>query len=88
MDEHELRQTIIKDPLCVKDLVLSANAAKIMRFIIHEGSMNSCRLSGEIGISLQNASVKLKFLHSKGYLKREEVIAETGGIEYIYKSVV
>jgi hypothetical protein len=41
----------------------------------------------ELGLGLSNASSKLKQLWEKGYLLRNEEVAESGGTEYIYYKI-
>jgi predicted transcriptional regulator len=36
---------------------------------------------------VQNASAKLNRLYAAGYIQREMVAAESGGIEFVYMSV-
>jgi len=41
----------------------------------------------DLGISVQNASTRLKKLVSQGYILRSEEVAESGGIEFIYQAI-
>ena len=88
MNERELRKAIIEHPACMRGLMLSSNAARLMKLTQKEKIMDSSELSVIKEISVQNASRQLYALFVKGYLKRTEVTSETGGISYIYESTV
>lgn len=88
MNEQELRKAIIEDPEYVRYILLSDRRAKLMRMIIKDGSINSAYLSKKWDISGPNASRQLYELFQMGYLKRVDISPESGGIEYVYKSVV
>jgi len=88
MNEQELRKAIIEDPEYVRYILLSDRRAKLMRLIQKAGQINSAQLSKKWNISGPNASRQLYELYSKGYLKRADILPESGGVEYIYKSVV
>lgn len=88
LSEIDLRNAIVEDPEGVKYLLLSSHAARLVKWIIKNGSITARELSDGAEISLQNASAQLSRLYSRGYLKRKEYLSQSGGIEYIYKSAI
>ena len=45
------------------------------------------QVAGDLGLSVQNASTRLKNLVSQGYLMRMEDVADSGGIEFKYCAI-
>ncbi len=88
MNEQKIRKAIINENEDVRYLMISNHAAKLMKWIIDSGSVTSAEFSEGAEISIQNASRQLNALYNKNYLTRKEVISESGGIEYIYKSAI
>ena len=76
--------------------VLNGEAAKIRELLLNEKQVSqlleiydrelftAARLSAAWGLSIQNASMRLKRFYTGGYLDRYEDIAPSGGIEYKY----
>jgi len=83
--DAELRSSILKHRTRIKDLMISASQAKIIKLASKGIQTNS--LAEKWGISAQNASSRLNKLFWKGYLIREQVDAPSGGFEYIYTAV-
>jgi len=81
----------------IRRLVLSGNGSEIRNLLLTEqqrklvyhirkcGNVSTAEIAKKYNISSQNASSKLQKLYLKGYLKRDAITADTGGIEYIYK---
>ena len=44
-------------------------------------------VASELELSVPNASRKLKKLSTKGYISRCERVAESGGIEFVYRAI-
>lgn len=89
MNTQYLRELIVRQPLGVKRLVLTEHSAALVRLVAQQHYITSSRLAKQRKISFQNASAQLRDLWRKGYLKREEgVDTRTGGIYYIYSSLV
>lgn len=51
---------------------------------LKDRKVTSADIAKKHNISVQNASQQLTNLHNKGYLTREEFVAETGGYIYEY----
>lgn len=56
-------------------------------FAMNHPQVRASELASEKGISLPNASMKLRALWDQGFLLRRETIANTGGVEYVYNRV-
>ena len=80
----ELRRIILCNSRLVRKLLLSENMIKLVKEIRAHGFIRVAKVAELKDISIQNASAKLNKLYSKGYLRREEATAKSGGIEYIY----
>lgn len=51
------------------------------------GEVTTAEIADRLEISVQNASSKLKKLSAKGYISRCERVAESGGIEFVYRAI-
>jgi|GEM_PF-3838049 len=63
---------------------ISASEREILAYIKRTNGTTSVNVADVFSISIPSASTRLKRLLEKGYLKRVEVLAKTGGLEYIY----
>ena len=90
MLDKKLMKLFITNPDVVRRAILTENQASIMEEIMEFDypTISTRELADSRRISAQNASSQLVTLWHKGYLTREERIAETGGIEYRYKSTI
>lgn len=66
---------------------LSQSAQELLRFIMAEGTTTTSRVSAEFDISAQNASARLKKLHAMGLVLATKEVAESGGMEYVYRAI-
>lgn len=66
---------------------LGAGLIELLTFIIKKDSVTTSLIAEKFEISSQNASGKLKKLHALGLLLSSKEIAETGGIEFVYKAI-
>ena len=65
----------------------SEGTREALEFAMSRPQARASEFAAKKGISLANASMKLKKLWDQGFLLRREAIAETGGVEYVYCSV-
>jgi len=63
---------------------ISGREREILGYVRRTHGVSSKDVADVYGVSVQNASTTLKRLLEKGYLKRVEILATTGGLEYIY----
>jgi len=84
MKKSEIRNIILCHSKVIKELLLTETMINLVKEIKAHGYIKAAKVAEFKDISVQNASTQLNKLFLKGYLKREETTAETGGIEYIY----
>ena len=90
MLDKKLMKLALDCPDLMKKYHLTDCQANIVKFARDSGygSITARELADRRGISVQSASGQLNSLWHRGWLKREERAATTGGIEYRYSSVV
>ncbi len=65
----------------------SEGIREALEFTMRHSQTRASQFAVNEGISLANASMKLKKLWDQGFLLRREVAAETGGVEYVYDRI-
>ena len=83
-----VRRLMADIPSTVRSVYLSKTQIHLFDLVETNKGMTSAILAEVNCISAQNASGQLAKLYSKGYLKRDELIHESGGIEYRYTACV
>lgn len=66
---------------------LNKSTRDLVEYVLRRGSVLTSQVASELGLSVQNASTRLKNLVSHGYLLRSEDVADTGGIEFKYSAI-
>lgn len=66
---------------------LSQSTRELVEYVLKKGSVLASQVASELGLSVQNASTRLKNLASQGYLMRVEDVADSGGIEFKYSAI-
>ena len=66
---------------------LSPATRSLVDYVLDKGSVLASQTAADLGITVQNASTRLKNLVNGGYLLRAEEVAETGGIEFKYRAI-
>ena len=56
----------------------------VLEFALSKPAVTAAEVSKELGLKLNNASMKLKQLVTEGFLVRQEEIAPSGGKEFYY----
>lgn len=69
----------------IRALILNNSQIYVVNLVNSEKEMTASTLSVALGISIQNASQKLKTLWRRGYIDCYARSAETGGTEYVYQ---
>lgn len=59
----------------------------VVDIVIANAEVTTAEIADKLGLSVQNASSKLKKLSAKGYISRCERVAESGGIEFVYRAI-
>lgn len=62
-------------------------SAELLKKVYKKSEVTTADIANELGISSANASTQLKSLADKGFIMRCKSKSESGGIEYIYKSL-
>ena len=60
----------------------------LLDYIYHRNKITASQISDEFNISIQNASAKLKKLFDKGYILGQKEVAESGGLEFVYRPII
>jgi len=83
-----IRRLMVDLPSAVRDIYLTKHQIKLFDEIQVNRGLCARDLAKSRGWSIQNASGQLARLYEKEYLKRDERVNPTGGIEYFYKVCV
>lgn len=59
----------------------------LVNYVLLKGEVTTSQVASDLGLSVQNASTRLKNLVLQGYFLRVEEVAETGGIEFKYLAI-
>lgn len=66
---------------------LSSSNKEVFDLVMKAKAITTSKVAAQLNLSVPNASTKLKKLVDEGYILRVEEVAESGGIEFIYKSI-
>jgi hypothetical protein len=66
---------------------LNPSTRSLVEYVLEKRSVVTAQVAADLGLSVQNASTRLKNLVQAGYLLRTEEVAESGGIEFQYRAV-
>jgi hypothetical protein len=61
---------------------------ELLDFIISKKEVTTSMVVEHFGVSAQNASGKLKKLYNQGVILGSKEVAESGGLEFIYRSII
>jgi len=64
---------------------MNSSTEELVKYVVRNGAVTASRVAADLGLSIHNASTRLKRLVGEGYLMRTEEIAPSGGIEFIYR---
>jgi len=59
----------------------------LLDFIYQQDSVTTAIIAERFDVSAQNASGKLKKLHNQGFIIGRKEVAESGGLEFIYRAI-
>jgi hypothetical protein len=66
---------------------LNNSTRELVEYVLKNGSVLASEVAGDLGLSVPNASTRLKTLVSHGYILRTEDVADSGGIEFRYSAI-
>ena len=73
--------------ICMLGPSLTKSNLEIFNILMTKNQVTTSQIASLLNLSVQNASIKLKKLVDEGYILRFEETAESGGIEFVYKSI-
>lgn len=86
--EKQIMKLMVNDYQLIKKLMLSNGEFQMLTEIKAIGGLTSSYVSTSRRISIQSASSRLTKLWRKGYVKRVNQGAESGGDEYFYSAIL
>jgi len=66
---------------------LNSGQRELLDFIMNEGVVTTSKVADKFDVSAQNASGRLKKLHVLGLIMGAKEVAESGGMEFIYRAI-
>lgn len=66
---------------------LTPSTRALVEYVLRKGDAFTAQVAADLGISVPNASTRLKTLVTQGYLLRLEEGAASGGYEYKYQAI-
>lgn len=66
---------------------LNKSTRDLVEYVLSKGSVLASQVASDLGLSVPNASTRLKNLVSHGFIHRIEDVADSGGIEYRYSAI-
>jgi hypothetical protein len=67
---------------------LSNTVKELLEFVVDKNQVTTSTVSKHFDVSAQNASGKLKKLHNIGLVLGHKEVAESGGLEFVYKAIL
>ena len=83
--KKQLVITKYEDSLEVIGPDINSSTRELIEYVYSLNSVTTANVAKNLGISVQNASTRLKKLVNEGVVLREEEVALSGGKEFIYK---
>lgn len=66
---------------------ISKGARELLDFVMKSGTVTTSEVAEAFTVSAQNASAKLKKLYTQGLILGSKEVAESGGLEFIYRAI-
>jgi predicted transcriptional regulator len=66
---------------------ISLSNQALINYVLEKKTTSAAELASDLDLTVQNASTRLKKMVEHGYIRRLELVAETGGIEYSYSLI-
>lgn len=66
---------------------ITSATKELIDYVLTKEHVLASEVALGLGISIQNASTRLKKLVDQGYILRREDVADTGGIEFVYHAI-
>ncbi|CAJ3177372.1 Predicted transcriptional regulator [Burkholderia pseudomallei] len=66
---------------------LNESTRELVEYVLSKGAVLASQAASDLGLSVPNASTRLKNLVAQGFIRRTEGVADSGGIEYRYSAI-
>jgi len=66
---------------------LNKSTRDLVEYVLGKGAVLATQVANDLGLSIPNASTRLKNLVMQGFIRRTEDVADSGGIEYKYSAI-
>lgn len=66
---------------------ITQSSRQLLDYVLQHRCVLASQVATDLGISVQNASTRLKRLVQDGYILRSEDVAPSGGVEYRYSAI-
>lgn len=66
---------------------LNKSTRDLVEYVLSRGAVLASQVANDLGLSVPNASTRLKNLVTQGFIRRTEDVADSGGIEYKYSAI-
>jgi hypothetical protein len=67
---------------------LSSAKNRLLEYVMTNKKVRTTQVAADLFLKISNASTQLRDLWEMGYVLRREEVADTGGLEFVYLSVV
>ena len=67
---------------------LSAAKERLLEYVMNNKKVRTAQVAADLSLKISNASTQLRDLWEMGYVLRREEAADTGGVEFIYLSII
>lgn len=84
MNDDLMRAYLIRHSNQIRRLTPTRQQVKLINFIKFNGRVNSSDVSDRFGLTIQRSTMLLKSAYDKGYLKRRDDGAPSGGQLFTY----
>ena len=88
MNKNEIKVFIVENKKELNDLMVSQHQIDVINFVKSKKFVFSGDVAEKFSLSIQSASTTLKNLLNKGYLKRDEMTAASGGKEFQWSCAI
>lgn len=67
---------------------LSSSKDRLLKYVMKNKKVRTAQVAADLYLKISNASTQLRDLWEMGYVLRREEVADSGGVEFVYLSVV
>jgi hypothetical protein len=67
---------------------LSSSKERLLDYVMKNKKVRTAQVASDLFLKISNASTQLRDLWEMGYVLRREEVADSGGVEFVYLSIV